>query len=71
MINQSENVVVFPGTQGRFRGGPRPVYEWLRAARHRWRTRALLAEMGDDMLRDIGITRAEASVEANKPFWRP
>ncbi len=48
-----------------------PIFHWLRAARHRWRTRALLAEMGDTMLKDIGLTRAEAQIEADKPFWRP
>jgi uncharacterized protein YjiS (DUF1127 family) len=38
--------------------------------RERARQRRALREMGDHMLRDIGITRAEASGEAAKPFWR-
>jgi uncharacterized protein YjiS (DUF1127 family) len=40
----------------------------------RWRERARqrrqLREMNDHLLRDIGITRAEAQAEAERPFWR-
>lgn len=36
--------------------------------RHRQR-RALL-EMSDHLLKDIGISRADAWQEAHKPFWR-
>jgi uncharacterized protein YjiS (DUF1127 family) len=40
----------------------------------RWRERARqrrqLREMYDHLLRDIGITRAEAQAEAERPFWR-
>jgi uncharacterized protein YjiS (DUF1127 family) len=40
---------------------------WL----ERSRQRRQLGELNDYMLRDIGITRAEAWFEADKPFWRP
>jgi uncharacterized protein YjiS (DUF1127 family) len=40
---------------------------WLDRARQRRR----LAELSDHMLRDIGLTRADAWAEADKPFWRP
>ena len=33
--------------------------------------RAHLAALGDHMLKDIGISRAEADREVAKPFWRP
>jgi hypothetical protein len=33
--------------------------------------RRRLAELDDHMLRDIGVTRADAWAEAEKPFWRP
>ena len=36
----------------------------------RARERRALMEMSDDMLRDIGISRAEAHGEAARPFWR-
>lgn len=40
-----------------------------------WHERALqrhqLAEMDERMLADIGIDRAAAIGEAEKPFWRP
>ena len=40
--------------------------EW----RHRVRSRAVLVQMSDRDLLDIGITRAEAAHESAKPFWR-
>jgi uncharacterized protein YjiS (DUF1127 family) len=33
------------------------------------RTRRLLTEMDHRLLADIGTTRADASTEANRPFW--
>ena len=35
------------------------------------RQRHRLAELDERMLHDIGITRAQALIEANKPFWKP
>ena len=35
----------------------------------RSRQRRALAELDDRLLRDIGITRAQAGREAAKPFW--
>ena len=32
-------------------------------------TRRLLAEMDSHLLADIGISRADAAMEANRPFW--
>jgi uncharacterized protein YjiS (DUF1127 family) len=40
---------------------------WFDRARQRRR----LSELSDHMLRDIGLTRADAWAEADKPFWRP
>jgi uncharacterized protein YjiS (DUF1127 family) len=40
---------------------------WLERARQRRQ----LAELSDQMLRDIGLTRADAWAESDKPFWRP
>jgi uncharacterized protein YjiS (DUF1127 family) len=42
----------------------------LRQWRQRIRDRRELAGLGEAMLHDIGITRAEAQYLANKPFWR-
>jgi hypothetical protein len=45
------------------------------AAIHAWserrRQRLRLQELDEWMLRDIGITRAEADAEVRKPFWMP
>jgi uncharacterized protein YjiS (DUF1127 family) len=40
--------------------------EWRRRAHDR----AELARLDDRMLRDIGVTRADAEFLINKPFWR-
>jgi uncharacterized protein YjiS (DUF1127 family) len=37
----------------------------------RARQRRQLAELSDHMLRDLGLTRADAWAEADKPFWLP
>lgn len=37
----------------------------------RARQRRQLAQLSDYMLRDIGLTRADAWAEADKPFWLP
>ncbi len=40
---------------------------------HVWRnftTRQQLAELDDRMLKDLGISRAQARFEANQPIWR-
>jgi uncharacterized protein YjiS (DUF1127 family) len=38
---------------------------------HRHRSRQLLAEMDERMLKDIGVSRMDAREEARKWFWRP
>jgi uncharacterized protein YjiS (DUF1127 family) len=40
---------------------------WL----ERGRSRRVLAALDDDLLHDIGITRTDAQVESEKPFWIP
>jgi uncharacterized protein YjiS (DUF1127 family) len=42
---------------------------WLRACAERSAQRRALAELDDERLRDIGLTRAEARIEAARPFW--
>lgn len=36
----------------------------------RVRTRRQLLELSDEQLRDIGISRQQARLEAMRPFWR-
>ena len=43
---------------------------WLYACAERRRQRLALLELNDSLLRDIGVTRAEAVAEASKPCWR-
>jgi len=59
------------GAVGRLRQGlnfaAATVQQWAR----RRRERAELARLDNRMLRDIGVTPADAWHEINKPFWRP
>jgi uncharacterized protein YjiS (DUF1127 family) len=47
-------------------GAWRMIARWIERARQR----DALARLDDAMLRDIGITRAEAARECERPFWR-
>lgn len=42
----------------------------LKSYKHCYNSRNDLATLDDNMLKDIGITRAEAKEEAAKPFWQ-
>ena len=57
------------------RHGQEPArHPWLarlREWRRRRRSRTLLVQLDDHLLKDIGITHAEAEREANKSFWLP
>jgi uncharacterized protein YjiS (DUF1127 family) len=44
--------------------------EWLEGMMERRRSRIALMEMSEAQLKDIGVSRAEAFGEANRPFWR-
>jgi uncharacterized protein YjiS (DUF1127 family) len=42
----------------------------LRSAWRRYRSRQRIAQLDSHMLKDIGVSFAEAEAEANKPLWR-
>jgi uncharacterized protein YjiS (DUF1127 family) len=42
------------------------ILAWL----ERVRQRRQLRQLGDHMLRDIGLSRADVEAEVSKPFWR-
>jgi uncharacterized protein YjiS (DUF1127 family) len=42
----------------------------MREWRRRVRERGELSALDDRMLKDIGLTRADAEFLSNKPFWR-
>lgn len=44
--------------------------KWLRDSYAVYRQRRDLLALDDAMLKDIGISRADALQEGNKPFWR-
>jgi uncharacterized protein YjiS (DUF1127 family) len=46
-------------------------FAWLRTVLRRPHSRVVLSGLNDHLLRDIGMTRAEAEFEINKPFWSP
>lgn len=49
---------------------PRSIRAILRAFWRRHQSRTELIRMNAHMLKDIGLTYADAEREANKPFWR-
>ncbi len=51
---------------GRFGGWLGIIQTWI----ERSRTRNALANLDDHFLNDVGITRAQATEEIAKPFWR-
>jgi uncharacterized protein YjiS (DUF1127 family) len=53
-----------------FRPSRASIIETARLAWRRHRSRVRLAELDGRLLKDIGVTYAEAEHEANKPFWR-
>jgi uncharacterized protein YjiS (DUF1127 family) len=57
---------------GRLAGGAaaRAVLERMSSWRQRRRTRAMLWQLNERELKDIGISRADVWAEARKPFWR-
>ena len=36
----------------------------------RWQQRQALMRLDDHLLKDIGVSRAEADLEGTKPFWK-
>jgi uncharacterized protein YjiS (DUF1127 family) len=42
----------------------------IRAAWRRYNSRQRIAELDSHLLKDIGVSYADAEAEANKPFWR-
>ncbi|WP_199707373.1 DUF1127 domain-containing protein [Teichococcus wenyumeiae] len=49
--------------------GLRRIWRMVGAMLQAHRTRRLLGEMDARLLADIGTSRAEATTEANRPFW--
>ena len=46
------------------------IFATLREWRRRMHDRTQLGALSDSMLRDIGISRAEATYLSSKPFWK-
>lgn len=61
-----------PGACVRTPSGPmlRRLWSTLRLWARRDRERRALGELGDRMLRDIGLTRIESIRECRKSFWQ-
>lgn len=48
---------------------PVMALRWLSGRIDKRRSRIALSELTDDQLRDIGLTRTEAQIEAYRSFW--
>jgi uncharacterized protein YjiS (DUF1127 family) len=53
-----------------FRGTIVAMAQWMQQASARRRGRLALEQMTNAQLKDIGLTRMQAELEAAKPFWR-
>jgi len=53
-----------------FRAGLTTAQTWLRERYAVYRQRRALLALDAVMLKDIGISRADAVAEGSKPFWR-
>jgi uncharacterized protein YjiS (DUF1127 family) len=59
-----------PASRARLSGAIGGVMAALGEWQRRRRSRAQLATLDERMLQDIGLSRADAWFEINKPFWR-
>ena len=61
------------GPAGQLAERLRAALSWVILTLLRWqelaRQRRALARLGDRMLKDLGLTRADALREAGRPFW--
>ena len=46
------------------------LWDPIKSAWRRHRSRQRIAQLDGDLLKDIGVTYSEAEAEANKPFWQ-
>jgi uncharacterized protein YjiS (DUF1127 family) len=60
-----------PSGTDRWRIGVAAVFATIVLWWQRSRSRGVLATLDDHGLHDIGISRADAQVESEKPFWMP
>ena len=47
------------------------IVRWIARSRQRRALREIAERTDDYLLKDIGVSRAEAFHEADKPFWQP
>ena len=59
-----------PGLLDLVRRGVASAARYVTLWVHRRRQRLRLKDLDDRILKDIGISRAEADREARRPFWR-
>jgi uncharacterized protein YjiS (DUF1127 family) len=60
-----------PSRTDRWRIGVAAAFSTVALWWQRGRSRRVLATLDDHCLHDIGISRADAQVESEKPFWMP
>ncbi len=58
------------GAWSRIRRASLRLWQYLECWSERRRQRRQLRRLGDHILKDIGLSRADVEREADKPFWR-
>ena len=56
---------------GRIRRWRHTIAGWIARSRQRRALREIAERTDDYLLKDIGVSRAEAFREGDKPFWQP
>ena len=66
------NTEQIAGAERRLRSGAilHALVAWLRTRAELRRQRLALLELNDELLKDIGISRAQALREGTRPWWR-
>lgn len=74
VIAPPSSPAIGPATVAPRRGrGQQKMHSFIAQAKEFWRryrSRVAISGLDAHLLRDIGVTYAEAEQEANKPFWR-
>ncbi|KPB83212.1 Uncharacterized protein AC504_4295 [Pseudomonas syringae pv. maculicola] len=65
MMNGQKECVLIARPAGHAQPGKALVWRWLELHRQR----RYLAQMSDDTLKDLGLSRADIQQEAERPFW--
>lgn len=69
-MREAGQAICMPAVAARRNWSLRGLIDILLTWHERARQRRQLLSLSDHLLKDIGISRADAAAEASKPFWQ-